>query len=511
MRQRLTWSRYASAQPATPDEGAASPAHTQDDPGQDDYKNGDTSSWAEDPHPGPYPQSGHPATPDEGPASPAYKQARLEIKAAKCIKMAKAMLGKTASVQALEDQALSFMDLDNRTIQASLLRLSADEEKEEECAEGEEEAAAKTAAEAEEKEEAEEEPVAKEARLLKAQVNFLRSKLAKLSRKAGEDAEGEPEPEDAEGEEAKKKASLARSARLRRLAAEAEAEKKEEAAEEEEKPAAKEARLLTAQINFLQAKKARLLKAGAEGEPEVEDEEEAKKKAALARAAHFRRLAAEAEEEAEGKEPDANAKEANWSLSSEAMLEQMLAEEGMLGEPEAMGADGEEALFESMLQEEGMMPMSPAMGEAEIESNLPEPEAFIEDDVVFDDAPALDVMPMDESVMFDDGLDDPMGFLDAEMAPEERLLMAKLFGKSGAEEEEAEVKEEDKPAKEASVAAPVQTRTASQRPASPAQRPQPKKPSTGVTRLGGGVVKEAGENNDLAKLWETAPDVSKFF
>ena len=34
-------------------------------------RNGDTSSWAEDVHPGPYDQSAHPAIPDEGPSHPA--------------------------------------------------------------------------------------------------------------------------------------------------------------------------------------------------------------------------------------------------------------------------------------------------------------------------------------------------------------------------------------------------------------------------------------------------------
>ena len=42
-------------------------------------------------------------------------------------------------------------------------------------------------------------------------------------------------------------------------------------------------------------------------------------------------------------------------------------------------------------------------------------------------------------------------------------------------------------------------------------RPQPRKPANGVTRLGGGVTKEASASNDLSKLWDSAPDVSKYF
>ncbi len=422
MRQRLTWSRIASAHPATPDEGPASPAHTQDDPNEHQYENGDTSSWAEDPTKGPYPQSAHPAYPDEGPASPAYKQARLEIKAAKCIKMAKAMLPKTASVQMIEDQALSFMDLDNRSIQASLSRLAGEEEEVVEEEEDKEEG--KTAAEAEEEPEAEEEveEVKKEARLLKAQVKFLQTKLARLTRTAGEEEVVEEKEEEVKKEAAKK---ASRIARLRRLA----------------------------------------------GEEEVVEEKEVKK-------------------------------EANWSLSSEALLEEMLAEEGM-SDCESCGEEGmdEEALLEEMLAEEGMMPVAPATAENEIESNLPAPapeeaacepeaEAFFEEEF-----PVLE----EEEVFFGEE-EDPMGFLDNDMDADERLLMAKLFGKSAGDEAEEEPKEEEKP-----KTASTQTRTASV-----VQKPQPKKPNPGVTRLGG-VQKEANSNNDLSKLWETAPDISKFF
>ena len=135
-RQRLTWGdRKASAHPATPDEGPASPAH-KPDPGASDYENGDTSSWAEDVHPGPYPNSAHPATPDEGPASPAYKAAAIERRAAKCIRIATHMLGDPSGdptkVAAIEDQALGLMNLSDREIHASLKRLGEDVEIEEE-------------------------------------------------------------------------------------------------------------------------------------------------------------------------------------------------------------------------------------------------------------------------------------------------------------------------------------------------------------------------------------------
>jgi hypothetical protein len=167
-RQRLTWQdggdkaaskqpvlpveRAASAHPAYPDEGAAHPAH-QPDPEAHDYENGDTSSWAEDPTTGPYPNSAHPATPDEGSAHPAHKQtemgssvgddqmtnedlgvskaaahelrAAVERKAAKCIRLATQLLeGISKDASTIEDQALDLMDIPDDALASTLNRLA---------------------------------------------------------------------------------------------------------------------------------------------------------------------------------------------------------------------------------------------------------------------------------------------------------------------------------------------------------------------------------------------------
>ena len=64
-RRRLTWTdRKASAAPAMPgyQEPSIHPA-AYPDPEADAYENGDTSAWAEDPHPGPYTNPMHPALP----------------------------------------------------------------------------------------------------------------------------------------------------------------------------------------------------------------------------------------------------------------------------------------------------------------------------------------------------------------------------------------------------------------------------------------------------------------
>ena len=143
-RRRTTWGsnpHTASAPPATPNEGTNHPAY-QPEPSADKYMNGDPSSWGEDVHPGPYPNSappadpgmqepqGHPATdpahyfPGGSKAASRNLQAAMQQKAAKCIRIATAMLGRNASVDAIEDQALDFMNLSDRQIQAMLGRIA---------------------------------------------------------------------------------------------------------------------------------------------------------------------------------------------------------------------------------------------------------------------------------------------------------------------------------------------------------------------------------------------------
>lgn len=135
-RKRLTWnemSRRAAAPPATPgydDAGYRHPANQSADPEMHDYENGDTSSWAEDVDPPPYPNSPHPATPTEAggynhPAgNPANLKQALYRKAHKCIRIAQAMLGPKASVAQIERQALSMLDWPSRKVQSSLQRIA---------------------------------------------------------------------------------------------------------------------------------------------------------------------------------------------------------------------------------------------------------------------------------------------------------------------------------------------------------------------------------------------------
>ena len=130
-RQRMTWAaldREAAAPPAIPGYGVEDqdhPAHTQDDPGKDDYNIGGPSEFAEDVHPGPYGDSGPPALPGVGVEDqdhPAHKgqvgrnASLMELvrrKSAKALVLAKATLGKKASWDNIEDQAYGYMSMDD--------------------------------------------------------------------------------------------------------------------------------------------------------------------------------------------------------------------------------------------------------------------------------------------------------------------------------------------------------------------------------------------------------------
>lgn len=124
--------RMASPPPATPqgDDNWQHPAY-QPDPDKDKYQNGDTSSWAEDVHRGPYDgsvESPAPATPvgNDAWSHPAAKQAHMmeqirirkasNAKALKCVKIAQFYLGDLASENRIKKEALGMMDLSNEQV-----------------------------------------------------------------------------------------------------------------------------------------------------------------------------------------------------------------------------------------------------------------------------------------------------------------------------------------------------------------------------------------------------------
>jgi len=173
----------------------------------------------------------------------------------------------------------------------------------------------------------------------------------------------------------------------------------------------------------------------------------------------------------------------------------MLAEEGMMG---AMGMSSEESMLDEMLKEEGMMGK---MSDEESSEEMMLDEMLAEEGMMgkmSDEESSEEMLEeeacgeyMDESTDFDIGMDadlDTMGLEDEFMGEDEMHVLASIYGDKQASAPKA------KQASRASVAV----------------KPQPKKASTGATRLGG-VTKEASDSNDLSKLWESAPDISKHF
>ena len=438
-RQRLSWNRKAKtssrdmrrrrrANSELPTGEPASPAYNGQPP-FDKYEKGDTSAWAEDVHEGPYGNGEHPATPDEGPASPAYKAAALERKAAKCIRIAQAQLGRTASVSDVEERAVELMDLSNRQIQAKL-RTASKEEMEEEMEESTEMEESK-----------------KKASLMR-RLSFLERKLTRLAK----DEEMEEEMEE-DMEESKKKASL-----MRRL-------------------------------SFLERKLARLAK---EDKEEKEDHE----KGAIADDKdHIEKLEKDEKEDKKDLKKEESKKKA--------FLRSLIAMKSRLSSWEMMEDEEMEELLEMMEEntshEEAM---SPEFAE---EHMMGKPsEEMMEDS-------------MDAGIaLMEEPMEDPMGVMDEAVSEQEMMILSKLFGEKSAEDKEKKKEDEEKAEAEAAetIQEEVEEKAKEKKEESKKKaklRPQPKKASTGATRLGGVTKEASSEISDLSKLWSSAPDVSKFF
>jgi len=463
-RQRMTWNggdlekdptKSASAHPATPDEGPASPAY-KEDPGPDDYKNGDTSSWAEDPHPGPYENGEHPATPDEGSSHPAAKAASrkdLERRAAKCIRIATAMLGDGASVADIEDQALTLMDLTDSAIRASLSRLSGGDDKGDQS---------------------------------KSHEDYPDAKDGDKETGKGESA-GDQSKSDKDYEGDKKAA---------------------------EKTAAFEDRLASIERFLSKAGYSYMQEEAASSRPLVQD--------MMATAEHPGEIEAEDEE---------------------AMLEKMLHEEGMYGavDPGEIEAEDVEGMLQEMMAEEGMSDFDAVAAEAEAhadgkDQNDPEayyeaggatlsPAAMKEEEAASQDPGDYDSLALpggsDETMtMFaEEEVVDPMGVLSTDLNEDEGDLLARLFSDRAAKEDKKEQEDHDEGAikddedhiEDLEDDEKDEKKDLKKEEKKASRKPQPKKASTGAKTLGGVSKEAANEVNDLAKLWESAPDVSRFF
>lgn len=260
----------------------------------------------------------------------------------------------------------------------------------------------------------------------------------------------------------------------------------------------------------------------ADEEEEVEDEGE--KKEAAAKRAEDTKLAEITSMLASLQKEMASIK-AGWGAKAEepaapevkvseedAMLAEMLKEEeaeaAKAAEAPAPEADAEaEAMLQAMLAEEAAPAAEPEAPAAAGKS-------------------LADYLDDDMGDMSMDVLDDPMGVLDDPGMGGfgDDKVLASLFASKTAEEEVEEEKSEDegekKEAKKAEEseeesesdeeAAKKANRTAS---VVSKLRPQPKKASVGAKTVGTQtrVASNVGDVSDLAKLWDSAPDVSRVF
>jgi len=416
-RQRMTWNEdgvrdhRASDHPATPDEGAS---HPTSQPDHDDAPSGDPSEWGEDAHPGPYAESEPPSLPGyEGKS--AGVDARLERKAAKCIHLAAAMLGPDATVEAIEDQALAFMDLDDRAIKASLSRIADDDEEE-----------------VEEVEEVEEEEVEEASKKKANRLMRLEDRLARLEGAAG--------------------------------------------------------------------------RAGDRGEYFMGDDEA---KTAEWESGHRAPGGWDpGEEESMGGESRGDQSATHLDYE-ESMLRSMLKEEGMEHD-ESESMDDEEAMLMSMLKEEGMEYASEDPGDFDTATS--DMAVDVMGDDMGDDMLVADEVMIDPvgDVFEEEVFVDPMGVM--AMDDDEEAMLRKLYGT-----ESKEKKEEDEKGAEAVAAKTIQeeveeeAKDAKKDEKKAALKPQPRKASKGAKTLGGVTKEASSEVASLSQLWESAPDVSRFF
>tara|TARA_Y100000310_G_C20675197_1_gene812637 strand:- start:1742 stop:3001 length:1260 start_codon:yes stop_codon:yes gene_type:complete len=419
----MTWNEdgvrdhRASDHPATPDEGASHPASQ---PDHQDAPSGSPSEWGEDVHPGPYAESEPPSLPGyEGKS--AGVDARLERKAAKCIRLSAAMLGPDATVEAIEDQALAFMDLDDRAIKASLSRIADDDDDDDDDDEVVEE------------EEVEEASKKKANRLMR-----LEDRLARLESAAG--------------------------------------------------------------------------RAGGRGDFMSDDEA----KTAEWEAGHRAPGGWDpGEEESMGGESKGDQSATHLDYE-ESMLRSMLKEEGM-GHDESESMDDEEAMLMSMLKEEGMEYASEDPGDFDTAtSEMAEEEELAASTVSMgDDMLVADEVMVDPvgDMMEEEVVVDPMGVM--AMDDDEEAMLRKLYGaedkKEKEDHDEGAVKDDEDHIEALEEDKAEEKKDLKKEEKKASLKPQPRKASKGAKTLGGVSKAASSEVSSLSQLWESAPDVSKFF
>jgi hypothetical protein len=565
----MTWAgKVAGSQPATPGYGTEDqdhPAHKAE-PNEAAYESGDPSAWAEDVHPAPYPQGNPPSTPgydvedQDHPAhvaqprnpkiSPqdvrrqANLRAQVEARAARCIRIARAMLagkrGVTASV--VEDQALDFMDLPEASLRAMEARfaggfMAADES--EEVEEVEEKAAKKAKkAEDDEVEASDDEdaddvkPAAKKAKKAEDdEVEEVEEKAAKKAKAADDDDDDDDDSDEDDVEEkpAAKKATKA-----------------DDDEDADDAPETKKEAALLKRLARLEARLSRIAdqndpkgptlapkpksedEARKTAEDESKDEEKSEEKPWDKAKKAARRMFV-----ACGGTPDGFAMQDEWTGSPAVFDSADMDSDGIITEDEFVDvmACGPTAKVNA----EDVEVLDP-----EVAADLAEAEAQAEGVM----AEVEEVAPMAEEVeeVTEAGM---FGLDEGAMASEdEDALLAEIFGgkkasddedaddeveekpaakkaKKAEDDEEVEASDdadaddvEEKPAAKKAKAAEGEEDEVEEKPAAKkaaSVRPQPRTASRGTKAVGAQTRVASDEVGDLSRLWESAPDVSGVF
>jgi len=521
-RQRLTWTeqrKKASPPPQMPaidrTEAPDHPAYLPD-PEANDYQNGDTSSWAEDPHPGPYLQSAPPAMPGndttEDVSHPAAVRKAAEKKAAMCVRIVQAS-NPGASVAVIEKKAMALMDRPDSQIRAAaeLLALTAgdDEDEDDEEVEEEEEVevaskkarAARAAAQARKAKKAEDED--EEEVEIEEEVSAskkARRMLAMLLKAAEEEEMSEEEKEEDEEVTSSKKASNLR----KHFAKKAEDEDQDEASDEDddEKMSSKTARKLQA----MDRKLSKLVKAfgdffgmdGLDGEDELDmmledvDMGDADLMATLENMS----------EDMDGDGIDQSDNSYGYmagmdDMDEDAMLAALMAE---IDQADMVVASDAELAVEPLAK-------GPGIQSGEGGNVDPEPAPV---------TPEVEQADTENNISMTAG-EDPMGLMDEAFSSNEELmaLYADLnLPKTAGDDDDEDDDDEDEEVEEEEEVE-VASKKASSKKAPSGQRPQPKKASTGPKTLGAVPApqskKAKNEIDELSQIWDQAPDVSDAF
>jgi hypothetical protein len=269
-------------------------------------------------------------------------------------------------------------------------------------------------------------------------------------------------------------------------------------------------------------------------EASTEDEETLLRKMLAAEGGEGEETAEDEEAEAKASKKAAESDMMAAIMSLKAEIQSLKAGKHHMGEEEApvqgghhFGGDDEDAMLAEMLEQEKMGGHSHMSEEdAMLAEMLKEAEGAPEMVAPQAAAPAMPApkatmpMPMaedEEPVM--GGYEDPMAMGDEDMmGDDEEAMLASLFasrsagdeGDESAEDEESETASKKAGESDEEAEEEEEVETASKK---ASLRPQPKKASAGAKTIGSQtrVASGGGDLGDLARLWASAPDVSKVF